>query len=141
MAVARTCPDALVIGSDQTGELDGQLIGKPHNQNNALEQLKRCSGKIVRFYTGVCLISPSGIDRHVTTTEVHFRDLSERQIRNYIEREHPYDCAGSFKCEGLGIALFSAITSEDPSALIGLPLIALNQMLCRAGIDTLDQRS
>lgn len=140
-AVAQAHPGALVIGSDQTGEMDGALLGKPHTQNNAMEQLLRCSGKTVLFHTGVCLISESGADCEVITTRVRFRDLSERQIRHYVERESPLDCAGSFKCEGLGIALFKAIVSDDPSALIGLPLITLNHMLYRAGLDTLVQRS
>ncbi len=136
-AVAEKYPDTLIVASDQLASLDGLPLGKPGDHNGAICQLQRCSGRSVTFFTAVCLLSPKSILCDLVTTEVHFRHLTALQIENYLKCEKPYDCAGSFKCEGLGIALFQSIKSTDPTALIGLPLISLNLMLAHAGIDTL----
>jgi MAF protein len=130
-------PDALVIGSDQVADLDGTILGKPYEPERAVAQLTQCSGKTVQFFTSVALLS-SGMQKvDVVTTRVRFRTLTDEQIRTYIKKEEPLDCAGSFKCEGLGVALFESIQSDDPSALIGLPLISLTRMLHAAGVDVL----
>jgi septum formation protein len=128
--------DALVIGSDQLAELDGRALGKPGSIEGAHTQLAACAGREVHFHTALCLLDTrDGRQRtHVDTTRVRFRALSSAEIARYVEREQPLDCAGSFKCEGLGIALFDAIESVDPTALIGLPLIALARLLREAGL-------
>ncbi len=131
-------PNAVIIGSDQSAELDGATLSKPMTPQVAFEQLSRCSGRRVYFYTGLCVLSPNQSPQLTSvTTEVTFRTLNDKQIRAYIQKESPLNCAGSFKCEGLGIALFKTIKSDDPSALIGLPLIMLNQLLLNVGIDAL----
>ena len=131
---------SLIIGSDQVAELDGALLGKAGTQDRARVQLQQCSGRTVLFHTAVTVLDVSGSgtadDRHATVvvpTKVVFRSLSQNQINSYLEREAVLDCAGSFKCEGLGISLFSSIESKDPSALIGLPLIALTDLLKQFG--------
>jgi 7-methyl-GTP pyrophosphatase len=128
--------DALVIGSDQIAELDGRALGKPGSADAACAQLAACAGRQVQFHTALCLLDTrDGRQRtHLDTTRVRFRALTAAEIARYVEREQPLDCAGSFKCEGLGIALFDAIESTDPSALIGLPLIALARLLREAGL-------
>ncbi len=138
-ALAGNYPTALIVGSDQLAVVNGHPLGKPGSAERAFEQLSMASGQRVEFLTSVCVLdcAREHYELQVVTTNVRFRDLNERQIRNYIDREHPLDCAGSFKCEGLGIALFESMTSDDPSALIGLPLIALVGMLSRAGFDIL----
>jgi septum formation protein len=135
-AVAQSCGDALVIGSDQVAEIDGVVLDKPGSSERACAQLAASSGRSVNFHTALCLLdSHQGRKQtHVDHTRVRFRDLAPAEIARYVEREQPLDCAGSFKCEGLGISLFSAIDSHDPSALIGLPLIALARLLRDAGI-------
>lgn len=127
-------PNAWVIGSDQVAELDGRTIGKSGGRDAALAQLRAMSGRGVAFHTASCLRHGDGrrFDALDTTT-VRFRDLSEAEIARYLDAEQPFDCAGSFKCEGLGIALFEAIESADPTALIGLPLIATARLLRLAG--------
>ena len=129
--------DALVIGSDQVAELDGRELDKPGSEQRAFEQLAACSGHIVNFHTALCLFETRNGERHthVDLTRVHFRTLDAAEIKRYIEREQPLDCAGSFKCEGLGIALFERIENVDPTALIGLPLIALTRLLRDAGVN------
>ncbi|HET6806296.1 MAG TPA: Maf family protein [Frateuria sp.] len=129
-------PCALVIGSDQIAELDGRALGKPGSIEGARAQLADCAGREVRFHTGLCLLDTrDGRQRtHLDTTRVRFRPLTRTEIARYVEREMPLDCAGSFKCEGLGIALFERIDSSDPTALVGLPLIALAQLLREAGL-------
>lgn len=129
--------DALVIGSDQVAELDGRVLDKPGSEQRAFEQLAACSGHIVNFHTALCLFETRNGERHthVDLTRVHFRTLDAAEIKRYIEREQPLDCAGSFKCEGLGIALFERIENVDPTALIGLPLIALTRLLRDAGVN------
>jgi len=130
-------PDALIIGSDQVAELDGALLEKPGSAERAHAQLAACSGRAVNFHTALCLLDTrDGKQRtHVDLTRVRFRRLDAAEITRYIEREQPLDCAGSFKCEGLGISLFERIENSDPTALIGLPMIALAQLLRDAGIN------
>ena len=135
--ILSTHPNGLVIGSDQAADLEGVILGKPHNTERAVGQLRACSGKTVRFYTAIAVISSHRRQIEVIGTEVKFRELTESQIRAYIKKEEPLNCAGSFKCEGLGIALFESIQSTDPSALIGLPLISVARMLCAEGVDVL----
>lgn len=138
-AVAARFPQALVIGSDQVALCDGEILGKPGTELRAREQLARLSGKRVRFLTGLCLLNAAEGRSHlaVVETPVHFRELSEQEIADYVKREQPIDCAGAFKSEGLGIALFREIGGPDPNALIGLPLIELCAMLRSEGVDVL----
>ena len=134
-AVAPEYPGALVIGSDQVATLDGTLLGKPGTHSAAFEQLQNCSGRDVHFFTGVALVCASSglVSTHVEPFKVRFRHLHDAQIENYLRREQPYDCAGSFKCEGLGIVLFEQLNGNDPTSLQGLPLIALTTMLNNSG--------
>jgi septum formation protein len=129
--------DALVIGSDQVAELDGLLLEKPGSAERAHAQLSACSGRVVSFHTALCVFDTSSGQRrtHLDLTRVHFRHLRSEEISRYIARERPLDCAGSFKCEGLGISLFERIENNDPTALIGLPLIALARLLREAGLE------
>ena len=138
-AVAMREPNALLIGSDQAAVLDNDILGKPGDHANALAQLRRASGRTVSFHTGLCLLdSASGqCQVAVETFRVVFRTLSETQIEHYLRREQPYGCAGSFKSEGLGIALFERLEGDDPTGLIGLPLIRLTRMLEAAGVAVL----
>lgn len=132
-AVAKQRPDAWVIGSDQVADFLGAAIGKPHTHDRAMAQLQLMRGETIIFRTGLCLTR--GDIAHCTSvdTEVSFRKLSDEVLESYLLAEQPYDCAGSAKSEGLGISLLSSIKSEDPTALIGLPLIALSQLLRDAG--------
>ena len=133
-AVAALHPAAWVIGSDQVAELDGQTLGKPGGREAAIAQLAAMSGRAVRFRTGVCLSRAGTASRGaLDTTTVRFRALDADEIARYVDAEQPYDCAGSFKSEGLGIVLFKAIESRDPTALIGLPMIATARLLRDAG--------
>ncbi|TAM57217.1 MAG: septum formation protein Maf [Rhodanobacter sp.] len=135
-AAAEGLRDALVIGSDQVAELDGLILDKPGTPERARAQLKASSGREVQFHTALCLLDTRDGRRHthVDHTRVRFRHLDSAEIARYVEREQPLDCAGSFKCEGLGISLFEAIDNHDPSALIGLPLIALARLLRECGV-------
>ena len=134
VAVAALHPQAWVLGSDQMAELDGQALGKPGDRDAAIAQLTAMSGRAVQFRTGVCLSRAGTASRGaLDTTTVHFRVLTAGEIARYVDAELPYDCAGSFKAEGLGIALFEAIDSRDPTALVGLPLIATAELLRGAG--------
>ena len=135
-ALAGRYPQHWIIGSDQVACLDGRILGKPGDLDNARRQLRACRGRSVQFMTGLCLLdSRSGSAETVAEPfTVHFRTLDEAQIDRYLEREQPFDCAGSFKMEGLGIALFERLEGDDPNALIGLPLIRLVTLLQRAGI-------
>lgn len=133
-AVASRHPDALVIGCDQAASLAGRALGKPHGRERAIEQLQACSGLPVTFHTAICLRAPNGGESGaMDTTRVLFRALLRDEVERYVDAEQPFDCAGSFKCEGLGISLFERIDSEDPTGLIGLPLIALCRLLREAG--------
>jgi septum formation protein len=127
---------ALVIGSDQVAELDGVLLEKPGSVERAHAQLSMCSGQTVTFHTAVCVLDTDSGRQHpyLDLTLVEFRRLRSEEINRYIEREQPLDCAGSFKCEGLGISLFERIDNGDPTALIGLPLIGLLKLLRKAGL-------
>ena len=128
--------DALIIGSDQVAELDGTLLEKPGSVERACAQLQACSGRAVSFHTALCVFDTRSGQRHthLDLTRVHFRSLKTDEISRYVEREQPLDCAGSFKCEGLGISLFERIDTSDPTALIGLPLIALAKLLREADL-------
>jgi len=136
MAVAQRHPDSLIIGSDQVAVNDGQLLGKPGNHEKAVAQLKSASGKRVTFLTGLCLYNSATGDSQVEVVPfgVVFRELDESQIENYLRAEQPYNCAGSFKSEAMGIALFERLEGEDPNTLIGLPLIRLVRMLEAEGM-------
>ena len=129
-------PDHLIVGSDQVAEVDGRQLGKPHVHAAAVEQLTLCSNRRVLFHTGLCLHNSTiGTQRYMQViTEVKFRSLNREQIERYLTLEQPYDCAGSFKSEGLGICLFEYIRGDDPNALVGLPLIALVSLLAEEGI-------
>ncbi len=140
-ALAKAHPNSLIIGSDQVASLDGKLCGKPGNKENALSQLKAASGKNVTFYTGLCLLNTS-TGRHYSTVETynaHFRTLSEAQIEYYLDQDQPFDCAGSFKSESLGISLLERLEGDDPNTLIGLPLIRLTKLLSQAGFEILSR--
>lgn len=132
-SLAARFPDHLIIGSDQVCVLDGIITGKPHTEENARQQLLKARGTIVTFYTGLALYNSA--TGHLQTEcepfDVHFRQLSEQEIEDYVRKERPLNCAGSFKSEGLGIALFDRLDGRDPNTLVGLPLIALCQMLRR----------
>ena len=129
--VAKKHPDALIIGSDQVALLDGKIMGKPGNHQRATAQLLAASGKIVTFLTGLSLLNSQNSTHEtvVVPFDVEFRQLSSAMIEAYLLREQPYQCAGSFKFEGLGITLFERLDGDDPTALIGLPLIQLTRML------------
>lgn len=136
-AVAQRHPDALVIGSDQAASLDGaSIIGKPGSHERAVEQLRAASGQTLMFHTSMAVLQQSSgfADSITIDTRVRFRRLSDLDIETYLRAEQPYDCAGAAKCEGLGISLLEAIEGGDPTALIGLPLIALCTMLRAAGL-------
>lgn len=136
-AVAQRFPGALVIGSDQVADLDGIRLDKPGSHARAVEQLRQASGRAVVFHTAVTLLNAGSGQLHtrVVPTRVVFRRLTDAQIDNYLRREQPYDCAGSAKSEGLGIALIAAMETSDPAALIGLPLIALVDLLSAEGVE------
>lgn len=138
LAVSARNPQALIIGSDQVAATAGHLLGKPITARRAQEQLRLSSGNTVYFYTGVALAHGDRVlNVQCVETEVKFRTLSDTQIADYIKREEPLDCAGSFRWEGLGICLFRSLRSDDPTALEGLPLIALSEMLQKSGIKLL----
>ena len=138
-ALAGRFPDALIIGSDQVAILNGEAISKPGNHANAVQQLTAASGRSVFFHTALCLLNSGNaeVQTKIASNEVKFRRLTAEQIERYLRAETPYDCAGSAKCEGLGIALIESIRGDDPNALIGLPLIELTTMLMRAGVSVL----
>lgn len=138
-ALAARFPDHLIIGSDQVCVVAGKICGKPHTEENARAQLRAASGQSVVFYTGLALLDTRRDDLQVLCEPfvVDFRTLSDEQIASYVRREQPLDCAGSFKSEGLGITLFDRLSGRDPNTLVGLPLIALCEMLRKAGVDPL----
>ena len=135
-AVAAAYPEALIIGSDQVALLEGQQLGKPLTHDNAVKQLRAMRGKTTCFYTAVALLNSKTGNMHTEVAEnyVTLRDLSDAEIEGYLLKEQPYHCAGSAKSEGLGIALMSKMTGDDPNALIGLPLILLVEMLRRENV-------
>ncbi len=138
-AVLEKHPDALIIGSDQVATVDGKIYGKPGSHERAREQLRALSGKTINFYTGLCLLNARSGEAETrgVPTLVTFRDLTDTEIENYLQREPAYNCAGSAKSEGLGIALLQSMKGEDPNALVGLPLIALCDMLRHQGVSIL----
>jgi len=142
-AVAAQFPQAVVIGSDQVADLNGQSLGKPGTHDRAVAQLRLMRGQTVVFQTAVTVVClENGFEQHsLAAVRVKFRDLTDDEIENYLQLEKPYDCAGSAKSEGLGIALLASIDSDDPTALIGLPLIRTCQMLRAAGIELLSNRA
>ncbi|HAT2608114.1 TPA: septum formation inhibitor Maf [Kluyvera intermedia] len=140
-SLSQRFPHHLIIGSDQVCMLEGEITGKPLTEENARRQLTSASGNIVTFYTGLALFNSA--TGHLQTEcepfDVHFRHLSAQEIEDYVRKENPLHCAGSFKSEGLGIALFDRLEGRDPNTLIGLPLIALCQMLRREGCNPLSR--
>ncbi|WCM89555.1 Maf family nucleotide pyrophosphatase [Acidovorax sp. NCPPB 3576] len=136
-AVSTSCPDAVVIGSDQVADLLGQPLGKPGTHEKAVEQLRQMRGHSVVFQTAIAVVcAATGFEEmELAPVEVRFRDLSDAEIERYLRAEQPYDCAGSAKSEGLGISLLDSIHSDDPTALIGLPLIRTCRMLRAAGLE------
>lgn len=137
--LASRYPKHLIIGSDQVCVIDGKIVGKPHTFENAFNQLKAASGNKITFYTGLCVLD-TGTGHFTAQCElfdVYFRHLSEAEITNYLNKEQPYQCAGSFKSEGLGIALFERLEGRDPNTLIGLPIILLLEMLRHYGVNPL----
>jgi MAF protein len=140
-AVAATLSAGLVVGSDQVAVFQGEILGKPHTVANAEAQLRRFSGQAVTFLTGLTVVNAATgkVQQAIEPYVVHFRELSEAEIRHYVAREQPLDCAGSFKSEGLGIALFDKLQGDDPNSLIGLPLIRLLAMLRDEGLNLLLQ--
>ncbi|MBW2939212.1 Maf family protein [Zhongshania aquimaris] len=135
-AVAVNQSNALIIAGDQVCDVNGVILGKPGNAGRAKQQLEHCSGQEVIFHTGLCVFNTATntMHRHTEKVLVHFRHLSDREIDSYIKKEPAFDCAGSFKMEGLGISLFSSIRSDDPNSLIGLPLIKLCEFLRLEGL-------
>jgi MAF protein len=138
-AVAAQYPDALIIGSDQCAVLHEQVIGKPGSHENAVKQLQDSSGQTVAFLTGLCLYDSrnGSYQLDVVPFQVDFRELTATEIERYLHKDQPYNCAGSFRSESLGITLFKRMHGDDPTALMGLPLIRLSQMLLEAGVDLL----
>ena len=138
-AIADQFPDALIIGSDQSASLNGQVLHKPGSYEVAFQQLKAASGQSITFYTGLCVYN-SHTQHAETICEpyvVKFRDLNDSEIDNYLRLEQPFNCAGSFKSEGLGISLFESLQGKDPNTLVGLPLIELCRMLKENGMAVL----
>ncbi|MFT4808530.1 MAG: septum formation protein [Paraglaciecola sp.] len=144
IATGITNMNSYVIGSDQLASFNGKVLGKPGNFSTARQQLLMFSGQTVKFYTGLCLVNSDSkrsepqVEQTVETFDVKFRTLTEKQISTYLQIEQPYDCAGSFKCEGLGIALFESLDGRDPNTLIGLPLIALIDLFRNMSVDLFD---
>lgn len=135
-AVTKKIPNSLIIGSDQTVAFSEQILGKPGSFDAAIKQLQLLRGQTVIFYSAVALINTANdsVQKQVIETQVRYRHLSDVQIVAYLERDKPFDCAGSFKSEALGIAILESVRSDDPTALVGLPLIALTTMLRNAGL-------
>ncbi len=142
LAVATRFPDCVVIGSDQVADLDGQALGKPGTHERAVAQLRQMRGKTVVFQTAVAVVClETGFSQQsLAAVKVLFRSLDDSEIENYLLLEQPYDCAGSAKSEGLGITLLDAIDSDDPTALVGLPLIRTSRMLRAAGVQLLGSK-
>ncbi len=138
-AVAARYPEALIIGSDQVATLDGEIFGKPGSHERAVRQLQTLRGRRVNFFTGLCLLDAITGEAQLrgVPTLVTFRELSDAEIENYLHKERPYNCAGAAKSEGLGIALIAKMEGDDPNALIGLPLIALCDLLRNSNVNIL----
>lgn len=140
-AIAKNVDNTVVIGSDQVATINNHILTKPGNMENAITQLLACSGNNVTFYTSLCVVDTQDSKHHqiVDTFTVGFRELSIQQIKRYLEIEKPFDCAGSFKAEGMGITLFTHLSGRDPNSLIGLPLIQLTSILQQLGLDPLGE--
>lgn len=138
-SLADKFPNHFIIGSDQVCVIDGKIVGKPGSIENAHQQLRAASGKIITFYTGLCVLNSHTMQKEIVCEpfHVHFRHLTDDEIHAYIKLEMPLYCAGSFMCEGAGILLFSQLEGRDPNALVGLPLIALNEILLKFGYNAL----
>ena len=136
-AIAPAHPEALIIGSDQIAVADDEILTKPGDHENAIKQLKKVSGKSIVFLTGLCVINTTNnnIQKDCITYTVHFRDLTEDEIERYLLKEKPYDCAGAFKSEAYGVSLMQRMEGNDPTSLIGLPLIRLSEMLRNEGLN------
>jgi septum formation protein len=136
-AVAERCPDAVIIGSDQCAEFEGQLLGKPHSRERAIAQLGAMAGKTHTLWTGVAVLDATtgtvvvDLDRH----DLQMRNLTQEQIAAYVDRDEPFDCAGSYKIEESGIALFESVRGEDFTAIVGLPLTVVSRRLAEFGVD------
>ena len=131
--------EAIVIGSDQVAVLGDRILGKPHTRERAIEQLTAMQGQTLVFHTAVCVIGTDGSEQTcVSDTRIQMRHLSQKAIEDYVRREEPYDCAGSAKIEKLGIALMQSVSSDDPTSLIGLPLMRVTTMLMNAGIEVVE---
>jgi len=135
-AIAPAYPESLIIGSDQVAVADDEILNKPGNHENAINQLKKVSAKSIVFLTGLCVINTANnnIQKDCISYTVHFRDLTEEEIERYLLLEKPYDCAGSFKSEAYGVSLMQRMEGDDPTSLIGLPLIRLSEMLRNEGL-------
>ncbi|MDH3337350.1 MAG: Maf family nucleotide pyrophosphatase [Gammaproteobacteria bacterium] len=133
--VSMQARDSLIIGADQLAVLDSRVLGKPGNHQKAVEQLMAAAGKVVTFRTAVCILDPVGRNRyeHVDKTTVHFRQFDRRLAESYLRHDQPYDCAGSFKIEGAGFVLLDSVRTDDPTALIGLPMIWVSDVLLELG--------
>ena len=142
-ALSQRFPDAIVVGSDQVASLDGEPLGKPGNAEENIRQLLRVSDSRLAFLTSLCVTcrAKQHIQVDVVPYFVTFRRLTRTEVECYVHRERAFDCAGGFKCEGLGIALLERMEGDDPAALVGLPLIRLMQMLAAAGVDVLDPKA
>jgi MAF protein len=138
-AVAAQFPDALIIGCDQTAECEGEQLNKPHHFDAAVQQLSRMSGKKVQFISGLCLLNTKTqhMQQHIEITDTYLKKLTQQEIEYYVHTEQPYECCGSIKGESLGIALVEKIVSNDPTSLIGMPMIALIKMLKNEGFNIL----
>ncbi|ATG17088.1 MULTISPECIES: Maf family protein [Providencia] len=138
-ALSQQYPQHLIIGSDQVCVIDDKIVGKPHNFENAFKQLKAASGHRVTFYTGLCLLDSTTGTFNVQCEpfDVYFRQLTDEEITQYLHKDEPYQCAGSFKSEGLGISLFDKLSGRDPNTLIGLPTILLLEMLRQHDVNPL----
>ena len=139
--VAQQCQNqSIIIGCDQMVEVDGQVMGKPGNHEKAIQQLRYCSGRVLNSYTGLCVLDSVSDIQHcvVVHCRVYFKELSDTMIEGYLQRDQPYQCAGSIRAEGLGVALFTHIETDDMTALIGLPMIKLVDFLSDLGLNVLD---
>ncbi|MBM6704527.1 septum formation protein Maf [Sutterella massiliensis] len=131
-------PGSVVIGSDQVADLNGTKLGKPHTRERAIEQLTAMQGNVVVFYTALCVIDAEGrAEKLLSPTTIRMRSLKRETIEAYVDREKPFDCAGAAKIEKLGIALMASVESDDPTSLIGLPLMKLTTLLANAGVEVL----
>ena len=142
-AVASNWENALIIGSDQVALFEGEILGKPHTHENAIKQLRSFSGNKVTFLTGLAVVNTNNLETLslVEPFEVHFKKLTEADIEQYLLAEKPYNCAGSFKSEALGICLFEKLEGKDPNTLVGLPLIQLVSLLAKFGFNVLELQS